>query len=69
MKCPFKLGEIAIIESYIRGEIYITTILQAHIDEYGSAQCPTIKKATLEEKKMWYYNDSHELVLESIKIK
>lgn len=66
--CPFKLGEIAVFESWFRREVYISRIMQVHIDYYLDAGIPTIRKATKEEKKMWYENENHELVIEELSL-
>lgn len=61
--CPFKVGELAVFESYMRYEVYISRVLQVHIDDYGSGMIPNIIKATLEQKKQWYDNEEYELVI------
>ena len=61
--CPFKLNEIAVFESYFRFEIYISRIMQVHIDYFGNGAIPKIRKASLEEKKLWYDCGDYELVI------
>ena len=65
--CPFTLGEIAVFESWLRREIYISRVMQVHIDNYGSGAIPKIRKATDEEKRHWCLNGAHELVIEDLK--
>lgn len=62
-ECPFVLGEIAVFESWMRFEKYISTIQQVHIDYWGSGIIPIITKATLEQKKLWYENGKYEIVI------
>ncbi len=66
--CPFELGEIVIFTSWLRFEQFISRIMQIHIDywEYGSCGLK-IEKAILYEKKQWYENGEHELVIGEIR--
>ena len=60
-KYPYELGEIVVIESYYRSETFISQISQIHID-YPSLN-PPMRKATIDEKQLWYENDQCELIL------
>lgn len=60
--CDFKVGEIAVFDSCVRNEIFISKIMQIHID-YSGLSSIKIRKATSEEKKMWYDNNAYELIL------
>lgn len=61
--CPFELGEIAVFESSMRNETYISRIMQVHIDYWGNGGIPNITKATTEQKKMWWENGEYELII------
>jgi hypothetical protein len=64
--CPFKIGEVAVFKSWFRFEVYITKVLPIHIEYWGEGWLPEIKKATIEQKQMWYDNDNYELVIEEL---
>lgn len=67
--CPFKEGEIAVFESWMRFEVYISRVMSIHIESWERGFCwngPMITKATPEQKKLWYENDNYELVIEEL---
>ena len=64
--CPFILGEIAVFESWFRFEIYISRVIQIHIDYWGQGGIPKITKATLEQKKQWWDSGEYEVVIEEL---
>jgi hypothetical protein len=63
--CPFEIGEIVVFESWFRFEIYISRVMQIHIDYWGNGCAPTMTKATLEQKQQWYDNGEYEMVIGS----
>lgn len=64
--CPFEVGEIVVFESWFRFEIYISRVMQIHIDYWGNGAMPTMTKATLHQKKQWYENGEYEMVIGSL---
>jgi len=65
-ECPFELGEIAVFESAMRFEKFISRIREIHIEYWGFGGMPQITKATDEQKRLWYENGEFELILEKI---
>jgi hypothetical protein len=61
--CPFEVGEIVVFESWLRCELYISRVMQIHIDYWGNGCMPTMTKATLEQKQQWYENGQYEMVI------
>jgi hypothetical protein len=61
MTTEFKLGEIVVFESGFRFQTFISQIREIHL-EYPYL-CP-YRKATPEEKKLWYESGEREVVIE-----
>jgi hypothetical protein len=62
-ECPFKNGELVVIDSYLRREVWVTRIYPIHIEYWGTGIIPKIRAATTEEKRLWYENGEHEYIL------